>query len=184
MAEIDANADAATIRVEVTNDLRKLVATRGFGAAHMVILIQSRLVDMRGAYAAGQWSVAAGVGQQILQECNYVRAAFASGWLPGPHCVWDVGADPFNGLDDASLQLCMDNLHALGAATTRQEREAALQAVEDYYADAERSLGLTTPLPMIRQAEGLFPVLRLARKWSASLEKLGLPSFFPKEWLN
>ena len=160
---------------------RRYVAFRAFGAARLLLDVQSCLEDTEGAVAAGQYEVAAIQGRFAALGCLSIRGLASEGELDSP--VDDTAFDPFRGADPAEVVEGL-SLISEGADLDATTAPDWLERLRRFFDETERRLGYDERLPVLRSPGGMFAGLRLARNWTPLVEALGMPPLLPDDWIQ
>jgi len=166
--------------VKAIPDLRHWLAKRGFGAAFLIIRIHARLDDFEGAILGNQHALAVDVAREIVVDCAYIRAFDRIGPLPRSGIEWWLSAEPLEHLDDRSADL----LRQICLPVTQDGLVPIETGLRALVAETEALLDVPVALPIVRDRNGYFPALRLAREWLALVESVDLPPIMKKEWLS
>ncbi|MDJ0642620.1 MAG: hypothetical protein QNJ15_07370 [Erythrobacter sp.] len=169
-------------RVEPFSDVATYVASRTHGTSRMIILSHGSLEDLEGAVDAKDPLLLRTIGWDLALQCAAIRSSLRSGKLFTTTSPFEVGFDPFEGLDKeeiAELQSIMDGLGELEDAEGIPGIAARVTA---FAQGTEDLLGWDEPLPVVRNPDGMFPALKMMREFEQIVSRYDLPQLLPESW--
>ena len=155
------------------DDIRAWVTQRTAGIVRMMMACQPMLEDVEGAVAAGDRDYAAYVGRELVIRCISIASLSSGGDVD--HDESQTSFDYFEGVDPDFV--------ARGLALAGQvidddqplDMVAWLEHVRTFVNDAEATLQLGAPLPIVRSKDEMFPALATVRDWVDLCAQLGGP---------
>jgi hypothetical protein len=170
------------IVIESYPNASNYIACRTHSASRIVLLSFGTLEDLDGAIAEEDFGVARSVGQDLVLQCSAIRSAFVTGRLFSPTSQYEVGFDPFAGLDRQELLDCLDILARLAACNTVDALHQVASDVRQFFCDTEKLIDWNEPLPNVRKPGGMFPALRMMRDLNETIDRHRLPPLIPQSW--
>lgn len=171
-----------TITIESFPNAANYIACRTHGASRIVLLSFGTLEDLDGAIAEEDFGVARSVGQDLIIQCSAIRSAFATGRLFSTTSQYEVGFDPFSGLDKQDLSDCLKILAHLATCNTLDALHQLADDVRQFFCETEKLIEWNEPLPNVRKPGGMFPALRMMRDLNETIERHRLPALIPQSW--
>jgi hypothetical protein len=147
----------------------------------MLEWVQATIEDVEGAIADRQYGVAAFQARVAVLQCLSVRSLAREGELE-----YDVASPSFDGFAGLPADEVEGALSIAVAAVDLDDERAGpwLERLKAFEAETERLLGYAEPLPALRSPQGPFALMSLARRWTATLDELGLPPLLKPEWIS
>lgn len=174
--------DSAAMSGDVA-DARRFVAARAIGTFRLLYWAHADLEDAEAAAEAGQVEMAVWAARLAVSISLSIRGLQRGGeveWVLKYGLAFDhtTGLDPeevaaAHALVNAGLVVDPDDPRAV---------QAWLADLRSHLEATERLLGYDHPLASVRRPDGLFPALRLARRWIPVCEGLDLPPLLPSSW--
>ena len=173
-----ARGGSAVTRVR---DVRRHVAFRANGTMRMFESVQAAMEDVEGAITAGQYGVAAFQARIAVLGCLSIRSLAVEGELE-----YDLASPSFDGFAGLSAEEIEDGLSIAVAAVDVDalRADAWLERLQAFLAETERRLGYADPLPLLRSPHGPMALVSLTRRWTDTLDELGLPPLLKPEWIS
>jgi hypothetical protein len=139
----------------------------------MMMACQPMLDDVEGAVAAAQRDYAAYVGRELILRCISIASLSSGGDVD--HDESQPAFDYFEGVDSDFVARGL----ALAAEVIDDgqplDMTAWLERVRAFMTDAEATLQLGAPLPVVRSKDEMFPALATVRDWVDLCAQLGGP---------
>jgi hypothetical protein len=164
-------------------DPRRWLVFRARGLSRYLVLIDSSVEDLEGAFESGQRELAAERVRSVVLKYLSVIGLQTIGSVIEAFDLDEANFDPLLGV---SVDLAREKMKLVDLtlnAVNSVDQQKVKSEVAVLLGELRRLLGLNHS-KNLRSRDGAMLMVRFVKDWEGHLTRMGLPSALPSEWTN